>query len=92
MKGTCVCAPACGPLSGSSTQSKGITTQQDILLGDIDPANRSGIDALLTEYGIPRPENLSLVRKLSMACPAIPTCGLARLTEVRTVCCFGRDR
>ena len=62
-----------------------ITTQQDILLGDIDPANRPGIDALLTEYGIPRPESLSLVRKWSMACPAIPTCGLALTESERTL-------
>ena len=50
-----------------------ITTQQDILLGDIDAANRPSIDSLLNEHGIERPENLSQVRKWSMACPAIPT-------------------
>jgi sulfite reductase (ferredoxin) len=57
-----------------------VTTQQDVLLGDIDLANKSAIDSMLSEYGIPRPESLSLVQKLSMACPAIPTCGLA-ITE-----------
>jgi sulfite reductase (ferredoxin) len=62
-----------------------ITTQQDLLLGDIDPANRPAIDAMLTEYGIPRPESLSLVRKWSMACPAIPTCGLAITESERTM-------
>ncbi|QEL18095.1 NADPH-dependent assimilatory sulfite reductase hemoprotein subunit [Limnoglobus roseus] len=54
-----------------------ISTQQDILLGEIDGANKSAIDSLLNEYGIPKPENLSMVQKWSMACPAIPTCGLA---------------
>ncbi len=54
-----------------------ITAQQDVILCDIDPANKAGIDSLLNEYGIPRPENLSLVQRYSMACPAIPTCGLA---------------
>jgi sulfite reductase (ferredoxin) len=62
-----------------------ITTQQDILLGDIDPANRPAIDSLLNEYGIPRPENLSQVRKWQMACPAIPTCGLAITESERTL-------
>jgi sulfite reductase (ferredoxin) len=57
-----------------------ITTQQDILLGDIDPASRPAIDSLLNEHGIDRPEGLSQVRKWSMTCPAIPTCGLA-ITE-----------
>ena len=54
-----------------------ISTQQDILLGEIDGANKSAVDSLLNEYGIPKPENLSMVQKWSMACPAIPTCGLA---------------
>jgi sulfite reductase (ferredoxin) len=53
------------------------TGQQDLLLCDIETANRPAIDRLLAEHGIPRPENLSLVQKWSMACPAIPTCGLA---------------
>jgi len=57
-----------------------LTPQQDVLLCDIDPANKPTVDSLLNEYGIPRPENLSLVRKWSMACPAIPTCPLA-ITE-----------
>ncbi|OWK46851.1 NADPH-dependent assimilatory sulfite reductase hemoprotein subunit [Fimbriiglobus ruber] len=57
-----------------------LTPQQDALLCDIDLANKATVDSLLNEYGIPRPENLSLVRKWSMACPAIPTCGLA-ITE-----------
>jgi sulfite reductase (ferredoxin) len=61
-----------------------ITTQQDVLLGDINPADKSGIESMLNEYGIPRPENLSLVQKWSMACPAIPTCGLA-ITESERV-------
>lgn len=54
-----------------------ISAQQDILLGDIDTANKGAIDSLLNEYGIPKPENLSMLQKWSMACPAIPTCGLA---------------
>jgi len=57
-----------------------ISTQQDILLGDIATSDKTAIDAMLTEYGIPRHENLSMVQKWSMACPAIPTCGLA-ITE-----------
>ena len=57
-----------------------ISPQQDVLLCDIDPAHKPAVDSLLNEYGIPRPENLSMVRKWSMACPAIPTCPLA-ITE-----------
>jgi sulfite reductase (ferredoxin) len=57
--------------------SVGVSAQQDILLGDIDSANRATIDAMLKEYGIPSAETLPLIQKWSMACPAIPTCGLA---------------
>jgi sulfite reductase (ferredoxin) len=35
---------------------------------------------MLSEYGIPRPDTLSMAQKWSMACPAIPTCSLA-ITE-----------
>lgn len=57
-----------------------LSAQQDIILCDINPADKGTVDSLLNEYGIPRPENLSLVQKWSMACPAIPTCPLA-ITE-----------
>jgi sulfite reductase (ferredoxin) len=62
-----------------------VTTQQDLLLGDIDPANSPAIDAILRDHGIPRPETLSQVRRWSMACPAIPTCGLAITESERTL-------
>jgi len=57
-----------------------LSAQQDVLLCDIPKDRLAEVDSLLHEYGIPRPENLSMVRKLSMACPAIPTCPLA-ITE-----------
>ncbi len=57
-----------------------ITGQQDLLLCDIATADRPAVDSLLNEYGIPKPDSLSLMQKWSMACPAIPTCGLA-ITE-----------
>jgi sulfite reductase (ferredoxin) len=61
-----------------------ITPQQDVLVCDVAVADKAGVDSLLNEHGIPRPENLSLVRKWGMACPAIPTCPLA-LTESERV-------
>ncbi len=54
-----------------------LTPQQDILLCDIESKHRQDVDRLLSVSGISRPENLSLLQKWSMACPAIPTCGLA---------------
>lgn len=57
-----------------------LTTQQDVLLCGLTMDDRSGVEAILQEYGIPRPETLSQVQRWSMACPAIPTCSLA-ITE-----------
>ena len=54
-----------------------LTCQQKILLADIEPAWRSDIEALLEDHGIARVERISNTRRWSMACPALPTCGLA---------------
>ena len=54
-----------------------LTCQQKILLADIEPAWRGEIDRWLTEFGIAAVEQVSTVRRWSMACPALPTCGLA---------------
>jgi sulfite reductase (ferredoxin) len=54
-----------------------LTPLQDILLCDLGAGAKPEIDALLAEHGIRRPEEISAVQKYSMACPAIPTCGLA---------------
>jgi sulfite reductase (ferredoxin) len=54
-----------------------LTPAQDILLCDLPEDAKPEIDRTLAEHGIPRPEEVSLVQRYSMACPAIPTCGLA---------------
>jgi sulfite reductase (ferredoxin) len=57
-----------------------LTPLQDILLCDLDAHRRPELERILADFGILRPDELSMVQKYSMACPAIPTCGLA-LTE-----------
>jgi len=54
-----------------------MTCQQSIVLADLDPSWKRDIEALLEEYGIAQVERFSTVRRWSMACPAMPTCGLA---------------
>jgi sulfite reductase (ferredoxin) len=54
-----------------------LTCQQSILLADLDPSWRPEIEAWLSEYGIASVGQVSTVRRWSMACPAMPTCGLA---------------
>jgi sulfite reductase (ferredoxin) len=54
-----------------------ITAQQNVLLGGIRNADRAAVDELLASYGISTdPGELGLLRD-AMACPALPTCGLA---------------
>jgi len=54
-----------------------LTPMQDILLCNLDSETLPEIERILTEHGVLTQEKLSLVQKYSMACPAIPTCGLA---------------
>jgi sulfite reductase (ferredoxin) len=57
---------------------------QDIILGDVAPADRVAIEALLREHGVPLAEDLLPVERWALACPALPSCGLA-LTEAERV-------
>ena len=61
-----------------------LTPVQDILLCDLPGDARQDIESTLNEFGVTPPEKISPVQKHSMACPAIPTCGLA-LTESERV-------
>jgi sulfite reductase (ferredoxin) len=54
-----------------------LTAQQNVILAGIDPADRPRIEALLAEHGIATVESIPAAIRNSMACPAIPTCGLA---------------
>ena len=61
-----------------------LTAQQNILLSDIRAEDRDAINALLREYGITQVEAITGLRRNGLACPALPTCGLA-LTEAERV-------
>ncbi len=54
-----------------------LTAQQDILFSGFRGNQKAEVEILLTEYGIALPDKLSNIQKDSMACPALPTCGLA---------------
>ena len=61
-----------------------LTPQQSLLLCDLELEWRDEILALLREHGIRTHEEISNVRRFAMACPALPTCGLA-ITESERV-------
>ncbi len=64
------------------TLSPGIrlTAHQSILFTDIEPARRSELEEILRRHHVVLSEQISTVRRWSMACVAWPTCGLA-ITE-----------
>jgi sulfite reductase (ferredoxin) len=54
-----------------------ITAQQNLLLTDLTDEHLSQVEKILGEHGIEtNPASLG-IRRHSMACPAVPTCGLA---------------
>ena len=57
-----------------------LTALQSIILCDIDPKDRPEINRIMAEHGIKSVDELSLIRRYSIACPAFPTCGLS-ITE-----------
>jgi sulfite reductase (ferredoxin) len=54
-----------------------VTPNQNVYLVDVPAERRGPITDLLDEHGIERPEDVRGLRRLAMACPALPTCGLA---------------
>lgn len=57
-----------------------ITGQQNLLVSGFTTEQKAEVEAILADYGIPAVEQITEVRRNSMACPALPSCGLA-LTE-----------
>lgn len=54
-----------------------LTPQQNILFTDIADHQRALVEAILAAHEIPLVERISNALRYSMACPALPTCGLA---------------
>ncbi len=54
-----------------------LTPTQSVLLCDLAPERVDEVVGILREHGVAPVEALSNVRRYSMACPALPTCGLA---------------
>ncbi|MEM0967357.1 MAG: NADPH-dependent assimilatory sulfite reductase hemoprotein subunit [Verrucomicrobiota bacterium] len=54
-----------------------LTANQNVVIGQVKPENRGQIEALLEEYGLSNERVRTGMRYSSMACVALPTCGLA---------------
>jgi sulfite reductase (ferredoxin) len=61
-----------------------LTPMQSLIFCDLEPAERANIERILIEHGVKLAPELSPLRRLSIACPAFPTCGLS-ITESERV-------
>ena len=60
------------------------TPQQNILFAGIPVSGKEEFEGILKDFSIRREAEISTIERWSMACPALPTCGLA-LTESERV-------
>jgi sulfite reductase beta subunit-like hemoprotein len=68
-----------------------LTTNCNIIFHDIPPADRAAVTEILIKHGIPKPADLTEVRRLAQACVSLPTCGLG-LAESERVFHIALDR
>lgn len=61
-----------------------VTPNQNIILKNITPQQKDGIEAILKEHSVKTAEEYVINHRLSMACPAMPLCGLA-VTEAERI-------
>jgi len=54
-----------------------LTPSQNLLLTNVDPQQKGAITKILADHNIPVENQATIIRRASMACPALPTCGLA---------------
>jgi sulfite reductase (NADPH) hemoprotein beta-component len=60
-----------------------LTANQNLIIANIDPAKRPQIEALLARHRLAHGDHRSALRLNSMACVALPTCGLAMAESER---------
>lgn len=54
-----------------------MTPNQNLVIADIAPERRAGVDALLRQYGLLDALETSALKREALACVSLPTCGLA---------------
>jgi sulfite reductase beta subunit-like hemoprotein len=62
-----------------------LTGQQNLLLTDLDARSVEMLELLLRAHGVTLALELSAARRFSLACPALPTCGLAVAESERAI-------
>jgi sulfite reductase (ferredoxin) len=54
-----------------------LTPMQSVIFTDLAEPDVAAVESILGSHGVRAPHSLSNVERYSMACPALPTCGLA---------------
>lgn len=54
-----------------------LTTNQNVILADVVESDKAGINALLSGHGVKTENQATVLQAAALACPALPTCGLA---------------
>jgi len=54
-----------------------LSTNQNVFLAKVSDADKAGIDAILAANGVKTENQTTVLHAAAMACPALPTCGLA---------------
>ena len=62
-----------------------LTGNQNVILANVAAADKAAVTALLAEHGVRTENQTSLLHGGSMACPALPTCGLALAESERAL-------
>lgn len=62
-----------------------ITPHHNIILANIAEEQREAVQACLEEYGLPTDRGISTLRRMEMACPALPLCPLAQSESERVM-------
>lgn len=75
---------ALSEIAGRLRISLRITPNQNVYLVDVEPGRRGDVDDILARHGVEPSDAIRGLRRLAMACPALPTCGQA-VTEAERV-------
>ncbi|MFN0069831.1 MAG: sulfite reductase, partial [Limisphaerales bacterium] len=62
-----------------------LSANQNLILANIPEASRAAINSLLAEHGVRTENQASVMQAAAMACPALPTCGLALAESERAL-------
>jgi sulfite reductase (NADPH) hemoprotein beta-component len=62
-----------------------LSANQNVLLANVSATDKTAITALLTAHGVKTENQATILHAASLACPALPTCGLALAESERAL-------